>query len=41
MFYEGTEKRLEITIKQHDLLQFPELFWKEMVAQTGAFILSK
>ncbi len=41
MFYEGTEKRLEITLKQNDLLQFPEQFWKTMVAQAGAFILSK
>jgi len=41
MFYEGTEKRLEITLKQDDLLQFPEKFWSAMVEQAGAFILSK
>lgn len=41
MFYEGTEKRLEISLKQDNLLQFPEAFWQEMVAQAGAFILSK
>ena len=41
MFYEGTEKRLEIILKENDLLQFPEQFWKKMVAQAGAFILSK
>lgn len=41
MFYEGTEKRLEISIKQNNLLQFPEIFWQEMVAQADAFILSK
>ena len=41
MFYEGTEKRLEIILKQNNLLQFPEQFWKKMVAQAGAFILSK
>lgn len=41
MFYEGTEKRLEISIRDHDLLKFPEKFWTTMVAQAGAFILSK
>jgi len=41
MFYEGTEKRLEISLKQDSLLQFPEAFWQEMVAQADAFILSK
>ncbi|WP_019617153.1 hypothetical protein [Psychromonas ossibalaenae] len=41
MFYEGTEKRLEITLKQTDLLQFPDSFWQEMVKQAGALILSK
>ncbi|MFT6985133.1 MAG: S-adenosylmethionine decarboxylase [Psychromonas sp.] len=41
MFYEGTEKRLEITLKQNEMLQFPEQFWKTMVEQAGAFILSK
>lgn len=40
MFYEGTEKRLEISLKQGNLLQFPEVFWQEMVAQAGAYILS-
>jgi S-adenosylmethionine decarboxylase len=41
MFYEGTEKRLEITTKQDNLLQFPEQFWQEMIAQADASILSK
>lgn len=41
MFYEGTEKRLEITLKQNVLMTFPELFWQAMVEQAGAFILSK
>ena len=41
MFYEGTEKRLEITVIRNDLLQFPELFWQKMVAHAGASILSK
>ena len=41
MFYEGTEKRLQITTEEIDLLQFPESFWQEMLAQAGAFILSK
>ena len=41
MFYEGTEKRLEIILKENDLLQFPESFWKKMLAQAGTFILSK
>lgn len=41
MFYEGTEKRLEISIKNFDLLQFPESFWNKMLHQAGAFILSQ
>lgn len=41
MFYEGTEKRLQITTKEIDLLQFPELFWQEMLSQADTFILSK
>lgn len=41
MFYEGTEKRLQITTKETDLLQFPESFWREMLSQAGASILSK
>ena len=41
MFYEGTEKRLEITLKQINLLTFPELFWQEMIAQADAYIISK
>jgi len=41
MFYEGSEKRLEIIVKQNNLLSFPESFWHELVAQADAFILSK
>jgi S-adenosylmethionine decarboxylase len=41
MFYEGTEKRLEICVKEFDLLTFPDAFWQKMVAQSGAFIISK
>ena len=41
MFYEGTEKRLEIIVDRTDLLHFSELFWQEMIAQAGAYILSK
>lgn len=41
MFYEGTEKRLEITVAEHDLLLLPESFWQRMVSQAGACILSK
>ena len=41
MFYEGTEKRLEIILKQDILFEFPETFWEIMVAQTGASIISK
>ncbi len=41
MFYEGTEKRLEITVKEKDLLQFPESFWERMLAQAETVILSK
>lgn len=39
MFYEGSEKRLEIT-STLDLLQFEDLFWQEMVAEAGAHIIS-
>ncbi|MEH6453831.1 MAG: S-adenosylmethionine decarboxylase [Psychromonas sp.] len=41
MFYEGTEKRLEITLKEKDLLLFSDAFWSEMVEQADAYILSK
>ena len=41
MFYEGTEKRLEIIVKEADLHTFPEQFWRELVAQADAFVLSK
>ncbi|WP_028865153.1 S-adenosylmethionine decarboxylase [Psychromonas aquimarina] len=41
MFYEGTEKRLQITLQHSNLLQFPDSFWQEMVRQAGALILSK
>lgn len=41
MFYEGTEKRLEICIKDIDLLQFPDAFWIAMLHQAGAYILSE
>lgn len=41
MFYEGTEKRLEICINDLDLLQFSDVFWAEMLHQAGAFILSE
>lgn len=40
MFYEGTEKRLLISVKQLDLLAFPNSFWQQLVAQAGAQILS-
>ncbi|PKH01644.1 S-adenosylmethionine decarboxylase [Psychromonas sp. MB-3u-54] len=41
MFYEGTEKRLEIITTEMDLLQLPEAFWQQMVEQADAFIISK
>lgn len=41
MFYEGTEKRLEIIVKEMNLLQLPESFWEEMLAQAETIILSK
>lgn len=40
MFYEGSEKRLEITTTLN-LLEFDEQFWHEMVKQAGAHVLSK
>lgn len=39
MFYEGAEKRLEITIHS-DLFLLSDVFWKKMVEQAGASILS-
>ena len=39
MFYEGSEKRLEITCTLN-LLDFEDRFWQEMVKQAGALILS-
>jgi len=41
MFYEGTEKRLEICVKQFNLLAFTDDFWQKMVQQADAFILSE
>lgn len=41
MFYEGTEKRLEIILKQDILFEFPETFWERMVDQAGASLISK
>jgi S-adenosylmethionine decarboxylase len=41
MFYEGTEKRLEIITTEMDLLQLPDAFWQQMVDQADAFIISK
>lgn len=40
MFYEGSEKRLEITCSEN-LLEFENSFWQEMVQQAGAYIISK
>lgn len=40
MFYEGTEKRLLICVKKLNLLSFPDCFWQQLVAQSGAEILS-
>ena len=40
MFYEGSEKRLEITCTL-DLLSFEHGFWEEMVKQAGAYIISQ
>ncbi|MCP5076834.1 MAG: S-adenosylmethionine decarboxylase [Psychromonas sp.] len=40
MFYEGSEKRLEITCNIN-LLEFDISFWQEMVKQAGAYIISE
>jgi len=40
MFYEGSEKRLEIT-SSLNLLEFDSSFWQEMVKQAGAYIISQ
>ncbi|WP_413700374.1 hypothetical protein ACLKMH_00155 [Psychromonas sp. KJ10-10] len=39
MFYEGSEKRLEIT-SSLNLLEFEYDFWSTMVEQAGAYIIS-
>jgi len=39
MFYEGSEKRLEIT-STLNLLKFTDDFWEEMVKKAGAYIIS-
>ncbi|WP_372880825.1 S-adenosylmethionine decarboxylase [Psychromonas sp.] len=41
MFYEGSEKRLDICVKGVDLFTFPDDFWQKMVQQADAFIISK
>jgi len=40
MFYEGSEKRLEITTTLN-LLEFDNDFWNTMVKQAGAYIISQ
>jgi len=40
MFYEGSEKRLEIT-STLNLLEFSHHFWQEMVSKAGAYIISQ
>lgn len=40
MFYEGTEKRLLICTNDINLLNIDEHFWQQLVAQSGAQILS-
>lgn len=40
MFYEGSEKRLEITCSEN-LLEFDNSFWQKMVNQAGAYIISQ
>ncbi|WP_354623589.1 hypothetical protein [Psychromonas sp. MME2] len=41
MFYEGREKRLEIIITGHNLLEYSESFWIEMVSEANTNILSQ
>ena len=41
MFYEGTEKRLLICTKTLNLFHFEDTFWQELVAHSGAEILSR
>jgi len=40
MFYEGTEKRLFINVNSINLLEIEQVFWQQLVAETGAAILS-
>jgi S-adenosylmethionine decarboxylase len=40
MFYEGTEKRLSIATKSVNLFDLAPHFWQQLVAQSGAEILS-
>lgn len=41
MFFEGTEKKIELIIRGARLRQKPESFWIEMVHAAGAKVLSK
>jgi len=40
MFYEGTEKRLVISTKGLNLFDFTDSFWSDLVAHSGAEVLS-
>jgi len=40
MFYEGTEKRLVISTKDLNLFDFADSFWSDLVAHSGAEVLS-
>jgi len=41
MFFEGTEKKIELIIRGASLRQMPESFWRGMVEASNAKILSK
>lgn len=41
MFFEGPEKKLEITSKSVDFLSFPDDYWVDLVDQCGALILNE
>ncbi len=41
MFFEGTEKKVELIIRGANLRAKPETFWRDMVSAAGAKIISK
>lgn len=41
LYFEGPEKKLELTALDVNFLEYPDVFWKELVEGCGALILSE